>query len=60
MDEVMSEKMSYSWENKQILLEAIMSTLGITENDLHDQEPSWTKAKIRESKIDQLIGETQN
>ncbi len=56
----MSEKMSYSWENKQILLEAIMSTLGITESDLHDQEPSWTKAKIRESKIDQLLGETQN
>jgi hypothetical protein len=60
MEEAMSEKMSYSWENRQILLEAIMSSLGITESDLHEQEPSWTKAKIRESKIDQLLGETQN
>jgi hypothetical protein len=42
-DAVMSERPSYSWENKQYLLKVIMDKLGITEEDL-EKDPSWIKA----------------
>lgn len=41
-------------ENKKYLLDAFMNQLGITEEDLQ-KEPSWIKAKIRESKINQIL-----
>lgn len=54
MDEVMSERPSYRWENKEYLLEVFMKQLGITENDL-ENEPSWIKAKVREANIDKVL-----
>ncbi len=45
---------SYRWENKELLMNAIMNQLGITEEDL-EREPSWTKAKIREANIEKVL-----
>ena len=49
-----SERPSYSWENKQYLLEVIMDKLGITEEDL-EKDPSWIKAKVREMRIESIL-----
>ena len=48
------KRKSFSSENKKHLLDTFMNQLGITEEDL-EKEPSWIKAKIRESKIDQIL-----
>lgn len=56
MDEVRSETPSYRWENKEYLLEVFMSQLGITNDDL-ENDPSWIKAKVRESNIDKVLDE---
>lgn len=53
-DAVMSERPSYRWENKELLMNAIMNQLGITVEDL-EREPSWTKAKIREANIEKVL-----
>jgi hypothetical protein len=53
-DAVMSERPSYSWENRQYLLKVIMNQLGITEEDL-EKEPSYIKAKVREMRLDTLL-----
>ena len=53
-DAVMSERPSYRWENKELLMNVIMNQLGITEEDL-EREPSWTRAKIRESNIEKVL-----
>ena len=53
-DSVMSERPSFSWENKQYLLKVIMNQLGITEEDL-EKEPSYIKAKVREMRLDTLL-----
>ena len=52
--EEMSERPSYRYENKEYLLKTIMNQLGMTEEDL-EQEPSWVKAKVRESNIDKVL-----
>ena len=52
--ESMSERPSYRYENKEYLLKTIMNQLGMTEEDL-EQEPSWVKAKVRESNIDKVL-----
>jgi hypothetical protein len=54
MGEAMA-KPSYRYENKEYLLKTIMNQLGITESDLDKQEPSWVKAKVRESNIDKVL-----
>jgi hypothetical protein len=54
MDEVMQERPSYRWDNKEYLLEVFMKQLGITEEDL-ENEPSWIKAKVREFNIDIVL-----
>ena len=53
-DEMMSEAVSYRWENKEYLLKTIMNQLGMTDEDL-EQDPSWVKAKVRESNIDKVL-----
>ena len=53
-DASMSERPSYSWENKQYLLKVIMDKLGITEEDL-EKDPSWIKAKVREMRIESIL-----
>jgi len=53
-DAVMSERPSYSWENKQYLLQVMMNQLGITEEDL-EKDPSWIKAKVREMRIETIL-----
>jgi hypothetical protein len=58
MGDTMSEAVSYRWENKEYLLKTIMNQLGITESDL-ENDPSWVKAKVRESNIDKVL-DTQN
>jgi hypothetical protein len=58
VEEVMSERPSYRYENKEYLLEVFMSQLGITEEDL-ENDPSWMKAKVREMNIDKVL-DTQN
>ena len=58
MDEVMSEAVSYRYENKEYLLEVFMNQLGITEQDL-ENDPSWMRAKVREMNIDKVL-DTQN
>jgi hypothetical protein len=58
MDEVMSEAVSYRYENKEYLLKTIMNQLGMTEEDL-ENDPSWVRAKVRESNIDKVL-DTQN
>ena len=54
MSEGMSEAVSYRYENKEYLLKTIMNQLGITESDL-ENDPSWVKAKVRESNIDKVL-----
>ena len=54
MSEEVSERPSYRYENKEYLLKTIMNQLGMTEEDL-EQEPSWVKAKVRESNIDKVL-----
>ena len=53
MSEAMSERPSYD-VNKEYLLKTIMNQLGITESDL-ENDPSWVKAKVRESNIDKVL-----
>lgn len=53
-DEVMSERPSYRWDNKEYLLEVMMRQLGITEEDL-ENDPSWMKAKVREMNIEKVL-----
>jgi hypothetical protein len=53
MSEAMSERTSYD-VNKEYLLKTIMNQLGMTEEDL-EQDPSWVKAKVRESNIDKVL-----
>ena len=55
MGESVSSKPNYRYENKEYLLKTIMNQLGITESDLDKQEPSWVKAKVRESNIDKVL-----
>ena len=50
----MSAAQSYRWENQQYLLKTIMNQLGMTESDL-EKDPSWVKAKVRESNIDKIL-----
>ena len=54
MGDTMSEAVSYRWENKEYLLKTIMNQLGITDSDL-ENDPSWVKAKVRESNIDKVL-----
>jgi hypothetical protein len=54
MEDVMSERPSYRWENKEYLIKVILNQLGMTEEDL-ENEPSWVKAKVRESNIDKVL-----
>ncbi len=54
MDEVMSERPSYRYENKEYLLQTIMNQLGITQEDL-ENDPSWMKAKVREMNIEKVL-----
>lgn len=58
MDEVMEERPSYRWENKEYLVEVMMNQLGITEADL-ENDPSWMRAKVREMNIERVL-DTQN
>ena len=58
MEEVMSERPSYRYENKEYLLNTIINQLGITEDDL-ENDPSWIRAKVREANIDKVL-DTQN
>jgi hypothetical protein len=51
---MMSEAVSYRYENKEYLLKTIMNQLGMTEEDL-ENDPSWVKAKVRESNIDKVL-----
>jgi len=54
MGDTMSEAVSYRYENKEYLLKTIMNQLGMTESDL-ENDPSWIKAKVRESNIDKVL-----
>ena len=54
MEEVMSERVSPRYENKEYLLEVMMNQLGITEADL-ENEPSWMRAKVREMNIERVL-----
>lgn len=54
MHEKSMERPSFSWENKQLLLKAIMGQLNITDEDL-ERDPSWIKSKIREANIDTIL-----
>jgi hypothetical protein len=54
MGESMESRPSYRYENKEYLLKTIMNQLGMTEEDL-EQDPSWVKAKVRESNIDKVL-----
>jgi hypothetical protein len=58
MSEAMDERPSYRYENKEYLLKTIMNQLGMTEEDL-ENDPSWVRAKVRESNIDKVL-DTQN
>jgi len=53
-EEVMSEAVSYRWDNKEYLVEVMMKQLGITEADL-ENDPSWMKAKVREINIEKVL-----
>ena len=53
-DEVMSERPSYRWDNKEYLVEVMMKQLVITEADL-ENDPSWMKAKVREMNIEKVL-----
>ena len=54
MDEAMSERPSYRWDNKEYLLEVFMKQLGINEADL-ENEPSWIKSKVREANLEKVL-----
>jgi hypothetical protein len=54
MGDTMSEAVSYRYENKEYLLKTIMNQLGMTDSDL-ENDPSWVKAKVRESNIDKVL-----
>jgi hypothetical protein len=54
MEEVMEERPSYRWENREYLLEVFMKQLGIEEADL-ENDPSWIKAKVREANIEKVL-----
>ena len=54
MDGVMSESVSYRWENEKYLLEVFMNQLGISKDDL-ENDPSWIKSKVREANIDKVL-----
>jgi hypothetical protein len=54
VEEVMSERPSYRWDNKEYLVEVMMKQLGITEADL-ENDPSWMKAKVREMNIERVL-----
>jgi len=56
MDESMSERPSYKWENTQYLLEVIMKQLQITQEDL-ENEHSWMKSKVRDLNIEKVLTE---
>lgn len=51
---MMTEALSYNYQNKEYLLEVIMNQLGITREDL-ERDPSWVKAKVREANIDKVL-----
>lgn len=53
-DMAMSERPSNSWVNKQYLISVILNQLGLTDDDL-DIEPSLMKAKVRDSRIDEVL-----
>jgi hypothetical protein len=53
-DAVMSEAPSYSWTNRQYLLDVIMKKLNITQEDL-EKDPSWIKAKVRDLRLDEVL-----
>ena len=53
-DAMMSEAVSYRYENKEYLLEVMMNQLGITEQDL-ENDPSWMRAKVREMNIEKVL-----
>ena len=53
-EEVMTEAVSYRWENKELLLKTIMAKLNITEDDL-ENDPSWMRAKVREMNIEKVL-----
>lgn len=55
MEEAMDMAPSYRWENQQYLLRTIMNQLEMTDDDL-EKDPSWVKAKVRESNIDKVLG----
>jgi len=50
----MSEKQSYYYENRNLLLKTIMDQLSITDSDL-EKDTSWIRAKIREANIDKVL-----
>lgn len=52
--EMSAERPSHRYENKQILIDAIMNQLGITEVDL-ENDPSWIKSKLREANIEKVL-----
>lgn len=52
--EMMAGAPSYNYQNKEYLLEVIMNQLNITREDL-ERDPSWVKAKVRESNIDKVL-----
>ena len=54
MADSVSESRSYRWENKETLLNSIMNQLGISNDDL-EKDPSWIKAKLRESNIEKVL-----
>jgi hypothetical protein len=54
MDEVMEERPSYRWDNKEYLVKVMMNQLGITEEDL-ENDPSWMRAKVREMNIERVL-----
>lgn len=50
----MGESPSYSYQNRQYLLNVIMKKLEITDEDL-EREPSWIKAKVRDLRLDEVL-----
>jgi hypothetical protein len=54
MGDTMESRPSYRYQNEEYLLKTIMNQLGITESDL-ENDPSWVKAKVRESNIDKVL-----
>ena len=54
MGDTMESRPSYRYQNEEYLLKTIMNQLGMTDEDL-EQDPSWVKAKVRESNIDKVL-----